>query len=199
METEQIVFCQGFGMLRHKTKSTAHPCYTSFVQHRGSIPLYWGQDSSNIIPKPPIHLSMVDPYFSSAALHFDNILKRYGSPIIVLNLVKKKERTKRESILLEEYTNCVTYLNQFLKPEKKIQYIAFDMARAAKSDDEDVIQVLEAVASKVLEKVGFYHSPGHSYFNLYAEEKERDRFQMGIVRTNCIDCLDRVIYLNNSD
>jgi len=29
-----------------------------------------------------------DPFYSAAALHFDSLFKRYGHPIIVLNLVK---------------------------------------------------------------------------------------------------------------
>lgn len=28
--------------------------YTSFVQHRGSIPLFWTQDTTGVTPKPPI-------------------------------------------------------------------------------------------------------------------------------------------------
>lgn len=65
--------------------------YTSFVQHRGSIPLYWSQDVSNMAPKPPIILNFCDPFYSAAALHFDNMFLRYGAPIIVLNLVKVKK------------------------------------------------------------------------------------------------------------
>ena len=86
---------------------------------------------------------------------------RYGVPIIVLNLVKvrrrprrcpratprayrrlrrccrvyeaqQRERTPRESLLLDEYTTLLSYLNQFLPQSMKIQYIAWDMARAAK-------------------------------------------------------------------
>lgn len=32
----------------------ANPNYTSFVQHRGSIPLHWTQDSTGVAPKPGI-------------------------------------------------------------------------------------------------------------------------------------------------
>ena len=28
--------------------------FTSFVQYRGSIPLFWSQDISKMVPKPPI-------------------------------------------------------------------------------------------------------------------------------------------------
>jgi hypothetical protein len=66
-------------------------------------------------------------------MHFDNMLMRYGAPIIALNLVKHHESTKREGILLEEYAQAIQYLNQFLPTDKKIRYIAFDMSRAAKT------------------------------------------------------------------
>ena len=40
---------------------------------------------SNIIFKL---VNFRDPFFAAAALHFDNMFKRYGAPIIVLNLIK---------------------------------------------------------------------------------------------------------------
>jgi len=33
-------------------------------------------------------VNLVDPFYGAAALHFDNLFERYGSPIFVLNLVK---------------------------------------------------------------------------------------------------------------
>lgn len=35
------------------------PRYTSYVQHRGSIPLSWQQDTSTSSLKPPIHRKQV--------------------------------------------------------------------------------------------------------------------------------------------
>ena len=64
--------------------------------------------------------------------HFNQLLRRYGSPIIILNLVKKREKKKHESTLSEELSNAVKYLNQFLPPEHNVQYISFDMARKNK-------------------------------------------------------------------
>lgn len=83
-------------------------------------------------PKPPIELNVIDPYFSAAALHFDDMFKRYGAPCIVLNLIKAKEKTPRESLLLTEFTECMEYLNQFLPEDKKIWHIRWDMSRASK-------------------------------------------------------------------
>lgn len=51
---------------------------------------------------------------------------------MILNLIKKREPQPRESKLLDEYTRCVDYLNQFLPPGKKMEYRAWDMSRAYK-------------------------------------------------------------------
>lgn len=160
----------------------ANPNYTSYVQHRGSIPLYWKQDSTGVSPKPDIELNQMDPFYSAAAMHFDNLFSRYGAPVYVLNLVKAKERVPRESKLLKEYLNAITYLNQFLPDDKKIVYHAFDMSRASKSRDQDVIGSLEAIADRFVPQTGIFQNGNND---------DSMRLQNGIVRTNCIDCLDR--------
>jgi hypothetical protein len=116
-------------------------------------------------------------------LHFDNLFERYGAPVYVLNLVKARERTPRESKLLQEYTNAINYLNQFLPVDKKIIHKAWDMSRASKSRDQDVIGTLESIAEEVVTTTGIFHNgDGHTTI---------PSIQNGIARTNCIDCLDR--------
>jgi hypothetical protein len=89
-------------------------------------------------------VSVADPFFGSAARHFDSLFEKYGGPIISFNLIKvrlcscqsarrahrlisstrptlffalqAKESIPRESKLLPEYTQCIDYLNQFLPP-----------------------------------------------------------------------------------
>lgn len=160
-----------------------NPNFTSYVQHRGSIPLHWTQDTTGVTPKPPIQLNLVDPFYGAAALHFDNLFQRYGTPIYVLNLVKSKERTPRESKLLKEYTDAINYLNQFLPEDKKIIHRAWDMSRASKSRDQDVIGTLEAIAEDVMHVTGFFRN-GDGRTTMPS-------VQNGVARTNCIDCLDR--------
>ncbi|KAL3474007.1 SacI homology domain-containing protein [Aspergillus californicus] len=161
----------------------SNPLYTSYVQHRGSIPLYWTQENSGVSPKPDIELNLLDPFYSAAALHFDNLFARYGAPVYILNLVKSRERTPRESKLLKEYGNAIEYLNQFLPEDKKLIYKPWDMSRAAKSRDQDVIATLEDIAGEIIPKTGFFKN-GH-------DAESGLRVQNGIARTNCIDCLDR--------
>lgn len=101
-------------------------------------------------------MTIADPYYSAAALHFDDLLGRYGGPITILNLIKvsldlypclyltvntdcaslgseqHKERAPRESKLLPEFQQCVDYLNQFLPKEGQLKYIAWDISAANK-------------------------------------------------------------------
>ncbi|KAL8699756.1 MAG: hypothetical protein Q9224_001275, partial [Gallowayella concinna] len=184
VETEQIV-SEALTTSFHAPgpRLYANPNFTSYVQHRGSIPLHWTQDNSGVTPKPDIELNLVDPFFSAAALHFDNLFERYGAPVYVLNLIKARERIPRESILLKEYTNAITYLNQSLPEDKKILYKAWDMSRASKSRDQDVIGTLETSAKDIVTRTGFFRNGDGVYW--------KSSTQNGIARTNCIDCLDR--------
>jgi hypothetical protein len=68
------------------SKYSCNPGYTSFVQHRGSIPLYWSQEGL-MAAKPSIEIDKIDPFYVAAAYHFNDLLNRYGSPITILNLV----------------------------------------------------------------------------------------------------------------
>ncbi|KAM0255163.1 hypothetical protein ACHAQJ_006006 [Trichoderma viride] len=184
VETEQIV-AESLTTSFHAPgpRPYCSPQYTSYVQHRGSIPLYWTQDNTGVTPKPPIELNLVDPFYSAAALHFDNLFERYGAPIYVLNLIKSKERQPRESKLLAEYTHAIDYLNQFLPSDKKIIHKAWDMSRASKIRGGDVIGNLETIAESVLKTTGFFQNGDGLTSRMTA--------QNGIARTNCIDCLDR--------
>ncbi|KAG8749234.1 phosphatidylinositol-3,5-bisphosphate 5-phosphatase [Serendipita sp. 396] len=180
----------------HAKKTRAiNPRYTSYVQHRGSIPIYWAQDASGVNPKPPVEIAISDPYYVAAGKHFDNLFERYGIPLIILNLIKWRE--PREKLLLYEYSQCVDYLNQFLPEDRKMIYRAYDMSQAYKEKTQDVISYLEDLAEEAISMTGFFHSGPEPYAHRMkgdgAEAPYRDRIslQKGICRTNCVDCLDR--------
>ncbi|GAB7362701.1 hypothetical protein MBLNU230_g3008t1 [Neophaeotheca triangularis] len=161
----------------------SNPTYTSYVHHRGSIPLYWTQDNSGVTPKPDIDLNLQDPFYQPAALHFDDLFKRYGCPIYVLNLIKARERTPRESKLLHAFKDAIDYLNLSLPEMNQIRYRAFDMSRASKTRGGDVIGSLEVIAEEIMAQTGFFHNGDAGV--------DEPQVQNGIARTNCIDCLDR--------
>ncbi|EGV65344.1 hypothetical protein CANTEDRAFT_102631 [Yamadazyma tenuis ATCC 10573] len=181
IETEQIVTDMLISSFHDpKYGFYNNPRFTSFVQHRGSIPLYWTQDL-NRLPKPPIEINLSDPFHSSSALHFNNLFERYGSPVIILNLIKTKEKTPRESKLNKYFIDCINYLNQSLPEEHKLQFNSFDMSKHSKKN-LDVIGPLQTIAEKSILQIGFFHN---------GIDLEGTKLQNGIIRTNCIDCLDR--------
>eukprot|EP00117_Sycon_ciliatum_P027066 scpid21982/ scgid0701/ Polyphosphoinositide phosphatase; Phosphatidylinositol 3,5-bisphosphate 5-phosphatase; SAC domain-containing protein 3 len=197
VETEQIV--HDAAHLSHNTGR-----FTSFVQVRGSVPLFWSQDPSGMTPKPPIGIDRNDPYFSSAAMHFNSLFERYGTPVFVLNLVKKRERRPRESILSDNMQLALNYLNQFIPPELHIQYVHFDMARYSRSKDSNVLDKLDQIAEKAFAETGFFHAGPELLCNQHYRGEcykriggvgyrpgQPFRLQTGVVRVNCVDCLDR--------
>jgi hypothetical protein len=89
VEMEQAVHVFGVG----------EGLFSSILQVRGSIPTYWTQETSVTMPKPPIVLNRIDPTYAATQLHFADLMKRYSSPILVLDLTKHKEKREREMIV----------------------------------------------------------------------------------------------------
>lgn len=139
VETEQILIDEDM----RKAKRGVNVAFTSFVHHRGSIPIHWTQDVNNITPKPPLQskklifikiilVKYCDPYFGATILHFRDLFKRYGGPITILNLVKQSEKVKRECIVSDEFKKAIAYSRQYFNPDY-IQYCAYDIAKASKT------------------------------------------------------------------
>lgn len=191
VETEQIVFDGSISSLNLAR-------FTSFVQIRGSVPSHWSQDSFKVVPKPTIQLDFVDPYYRTAGIHFNELFSRYGSPLIVFNLVKKRERKPHESLLSREFKDIISYLNQFLPQDHHLIYFGLDMARMNKSKDVSVMGELSAIGYRMLKLTGLFvnYLPKNSKMSyltkLGGQKTENNQaFQTGIVRVNCVDCLDR--------
>ncbi|EXC01089.1 Polyphosphoinositide phosphatase [Morus notabilis] len=87
VETEQILLDEEAGSCRGKMSSV--------VQMRGSIPLFWSQEVSKF-PKPDIILQRYDPTYQATKSHFEDLVERYGNPIIVLNLIKKQALSPKD-------------------------------------------------------------------------------------------------------
>ncbi|XP_076373457.1 polyphosphoinositide phosphatase FIG4 isoform X2 [Tachypleus tridentatus] len=195
VETEQIIHDSSVSSF-----TLGH--FTAFVQMRGSVPSHWSQDISKMVPKPPISLDKCDPFSYTAGQHFNQLLRRYGAPIICLNLVKKRETRRHESILGDEFTFAIDYLNQFLPPQHHIKHIWLDMARVNKLKEVNVMDRLSKISYGVLRKTGIFQSwPRYYCQDLPYSKQHRltggfitesgSVLQTGVVRVNCIDCLDR--------
>ncbi|XP_057307626.1 polyphosphoinositide phosphatase-like [Hydractinia symbiolongicarpus] len=199
VETEQI--CHDASVISLRSGR-----YTSYVQIRGSAPFFWSQDTiqGRITPKPQILVDRADPYFTSTGSHFNALMSRYGAPLIILNLVKIKEKKPHEQILSGLLKESIDYLNQFLPFPHKMQYTAWDMARVTKSKEDKVIEILAEIAESKVKETGFFHSgpqlfcnklrnnPSFADMKGFGYNSEHPGLkQTGILRVNCVDCLDR--------
>ncbi|GAA6032708.1 hypothetical protein JCM8097_000752 [Rhodosporidiobolus ruineniae] len=178
------------------SRRTISPRYTSYVQIRGSIPLAWMQDTTKGVIKLEVKMAHFDPFYAPAAKHFDQLFEAYGGRLIAMNLIKQTDN--RESVLIPHFRECVAYLNQFLPDEHKIEYIEFDQKQAYKRSRTKAQEALAKHAEASLLKTGFFHSGPEAPRRLPLDD-ELDRperrttpmLQQGVVRTNCIDCIDR--------
>ncbi|CAD5324742.1 unnamed protein product [Arabidopsis thaliana] len=142
VETEQIV---------SEDVPEDHPMQiSSVVQNRGSIPLFWSQETSRLNLKPDIVLSKKEPNYEATRLHFDNLVERYGNPIIILNLIKTKERRPRESILREEFVNAIDFINKDLPEENRLRFLHWDLHKHFRSKTKNVLALLCKVATCAL-------------------------------------------------
>lgn len=103
--------------------------FTSYVQMRGSIPTFWAQETSLTMPKPPITLSRMDPDYLATQAHFADMMRRYSSPIIVLDLVKQHENRPRESLVGREFRQAIEIVNENIPAPYQVRYIALDHSK----------------------------------------------------------------------
>ncbi|CAM0871874.1 unnamed protein product [Alopecurus aequalis] len=204
VETEQIVF--------EDTPDDIPSQITSSVQHRGSIPLVWFQETSRLNIRPEITLKP-DVDYKATRLHFENLALRYGNPIVILNLIKTREKKPRESLLRAEFAKAIHYINKGLLEDKRLKFLHMDLSKLSRRKGTNVLVLLDKVASDVLELTDLLHceitTPAKS-LDASSEQgcatkscdvKSNDDFcaakmepillQKGVLRTNCIDCLDR--------
>ncbi|KAK1287997.1 Phosphoinositide phosphatase SAC2 [Acorus calamus] len=149
VETEQIVF-----------EDVPDGCpgqITSVVQNRGSIPLFWSQETSRLNMKPDIILQKKDQNFEATRLHFQNLVKRYGSPIIILNLIKTREKKPRESILRTEFANAIDTINKDLSKENHLRFLHLDLHRHSRRKATNVLALLHKVTTYALTLTGFFY------------------------------------------
>ncbi|XP_056844839.1 phosphoinositide phosphatase SAC2 isoform X2 [Raphanus sativus] len=201
VETEQIVY---------EDAQDGHPVrISSVVQNRGSIPLFWSQDTSRLNIKPDIILSGKDPNFEATRLHFENLARRYGNPIIVLNLIKTREKRPRETILRVEFANAIKFINKGLSKEERLRPLHWDLHKHSRKKGTNVLAILGRLATYALNLTGVFYCQltPDGFQNNAGECSTTDEIasdslvekngndttvlQKGVLRTNCIDCLDR--------
>ncbi|CAD5210214.1 unnamed protein product [Bursaphelenchus xylophilus] len=145
----------------------------SFVQIRGSIPIYWSQRGYRYRPPLSIEKSLAES-LPACEKHFNYLKKAYGTPISLINLV---DHTGREFALGESFLQHILELN-----DADIRYFSFDFHDHCRALKFDNISVLLNALEPSLSLTGFCWID---------KSGQMVREQKGVIRTNCVDCLDR--------
>ena len=163
VETEQMIF-------------TPSGRSASFLQIRGSIPLFWRQNV-RIKYKPELEIVQDAPNESAFRKHRDSILKRYNR-VAIANLVDSHGGEAELSAIFSQLSQ--------LDPElvkNSWKYVEFDFHLQCRNMAYNNIDKLVTFLEKELDDYGYFEGDTVAVSML----KE----QGGIVRTNCMDCLDR--------
>ncbi|KDQ18061.1 hypothetical protein BOTBODRAFT_29373 [Botryobasidium botryosum FD-172 SS1] len=143
----------------------------SYVQTRGSIPLFWSQSGPGLRPTP--HLDRTRPESMDALKrHFEQTSKAYG-PIMAVNLA---ELSGKEANVTVPYRESMNELNS-----PKARYHEFDFHKECKGMRYENISKLVTDLHRTFESQGYFWVSGSQVMSK----------QHGVYRVNCIDCLDR--------
>ncbi|KAJ6792754.1 phosphoinositide phosphatase SAC6-like [Iris pallida] len=144
----------------------------SFVQVRGSIPLLWEQ-IVDLTYKPSFQIVRPEDGPKVAERHFFDLGKKYGS-VLAVDLINKHGSEGR---LGERFANAMQPILS-----DNIRYVQFDFHKICGHIHFERLSLLYDQIEDYLKN--------HRYF-LLDMKREKVEEQTGVVRTNCIDCLDR--------
>ena len=188
METEQLLHDERGYSPESSTYAPLH-C-TSFVQLRGSIPLFWCHTSTNAI-KPEIRIYKVDPLHRAMTMHFRDVEHRYGSPITIWNLIKHASRDAREGVLGSPFEEACRFYSKGVPEDRALTYHDIDFKQLkhdCKAKGVSPIEHLCEEADGLIQKTGIFYTESVSMDRTHFVAQ---KLQRGILRSNCIDCLDR--------
>ncbi|KAF4339793.1 phosphatidylinositide phosphatase SAC2 [Fusarium beomiforme] len=148
----------------------------SFLQVRGSIPLFFTQSPYAFKPTP-IRQHSEEANQAACRRHFESLSRNYGQ-LQIINLVEKHGV---ESIIGSAYEKAIEEVNKDASQDQEIPFEWFDFHAACRGMKfENVSMLLDQLRDKI-ESFGS---------TVQKDGKELTR-QQGVFRTNCMDCLDR--------
>ncbi|XP_044140332.1 synaptojanin-1 isoform X2 [Bufo gargarizans] len=160
VETEQVIYLDD--------------CEASFIQIRGSIPLFWEQPGLQV----GSHRVRMSRGFEANApafdRHFQTLKRLYGRQVVV-NLLGSKEGETMLSKAFQSHLKASEHVSDILM----VNFDYHQMVRGGKA--EKLHTILKPKVGSFLEECGFF----------YMDKDGVHRTQSGSIRTNCLDCLDR--------
>lgn len=157
VETEQLIH--------------VHSHTLSFVQTRGSVPVFWSQAGYRYNPRPRLEKGEKEtmPYFAS---HFEEQLRLYKKQVII-NLV---DQGGREKIIGDSYLKQVLLFNN-----PNLTYVSFDFHEHCRGMRFENVQILTDAISDIIADMKW----------AWVDQAGVICKQEGLFRVNCMDCLDR--------
>ncbi|KAL6582765.1 GTPase activating protein (GAP) for Rho1p [Orobanche minor] len=144
----------------------------SFTQVRGSIPLLWDQ-IVDLTYKPKFEIMELEDVPRVVGRHFLDLRKKYGN-VLIVNLVNKRGDEGR---LCEKFDSAMQHL-----AGDDVRYLQFDFHRICGDIHIEWLSILYHRIETFLFK---------NRYLLLNDKGKKVEGQVGVVRTNCIDCLDR--------
>lgn len=215
-ETEQIVilndstgglsgYAPGQSMTNGKTGQDLQ--VYSFVQTRGSVPVFWAE-VNNLKYTPKLQVRGIETALEAARKHFTEQIRLYGENYMV-NLVNQKGREERVKNAYEQLVRILVSSStetreaddktsekvHLLEPGVKqkemdrLHYIYFDFHNETRGLKWHRAELLMGRLNDGLTQGGYFRgveSPG-----AIGGQLDIRSTQTSVVRTNCMDCLDR--------
>ncbi|KAI0277671.1 SacI homology domain-containing protein [Russula aff. rugulosa BPL654] len=145
----------------------------SYIQIRGSIPLFWMQSATGLKPPPQLsHEATHEQNLRALIRHFKRTLPTYG-PHTIVNLA---EQHGKEGVLTNAYREYVEEAKL-----SDVKYCQYDFHAETKGMKYENISKLITQLERSFESQGFFWTCDRVILSQ----------QKGVYRMNCIDCLDR--------
>ncbi|KAF6170431.1 hypothetical protein GIB67_014361 [Kingdonia uniflora] len=143
---------------------------SSILQVRGSIPLLWEQ-IVDLSYKPRIKIINHEQTPKIVEHHFHDLTQRYGETIAIDLTDKHGDEGELSAAYAAE-----------IKKLPNIRYISFDFHQHCRKSTFDGLELLYEQIYEDIEKQGYFLMDSEG--NILVEQR-------GVIRVNCIDCLDR--------
>lgn len=149
----------------------------SFTQLRGSIPLFFSQSPYAFKPVPALHHSAARNQIAFDR-HFHGIQRQYGD-VQIASLIDKSGGEAPIGQRYEEHAK--RFNDQTSDPSKRLGFEWFDFHHVCRGMKFENVSILVNTIGKILDRFGNTIQKGEDILSK----------QSGVLRTNCMDCLDR--------
>ena len=189
VECEQII-----------TPTHRRPGVRSFVQLRGSLPLRWSQPATTLaVPRVQYEKKKSKDSFAAHMNHLEARYKQVSCVNLVSKLRPSESQTRVRSNrgdqvwLGREYERL--HLGRRKEKEKKTldraEFVWFDFHHECRGNKYEKLSILAHTVRPILYRHGHFVAQGDDSTTGRQQQQQQQQQQMGIVRTNCMDTLDR--------